>query len=189
MSGGLAVFAMGAMRLREIATAGQAARGMGTALPVRRGHRLFTMPADNDRLQSPAVEAGSTTTMNSVAPLTPLPRRAAAADSPPRRPGAAASPLAVLIIDADPVERRSLAGIIAARGEGRFVANAFASAGEAKAALDGLAESIVVANLETVGGPQALSAVSSGRPTIATPRSTPSSSATPIAKTMPGGGW
>jgi two-component system repressor protein LuxO len=96
--------------------------------------------------------------MNSVLPLTP----------PMRRAPAAASPVAVLIIDADPAERRNLAGIIATRGEGRFVANVFASAQEAERAIAALPDGIVLANLETIGSPEALSEVSAHCATIAT---------------------
>ena len=79
-----------------------------------------------------------------------------------------ARPVRVLIIEADAAERRSIAGIIAERGEGRFTAAPFASAAEAAAALAAIPDSIVVANLETIGGTEALAVVTGQRATIAT---------------------
>ena len=74
--------------------------------------------------------------------------------------------IGVLILDADPGHRRALAGMIADRGNGRFVAHAFASAEEARAA--GGTDDIVIADLDAIGGMARLSDVASfARPLIA----------------------
>jgi two-component system repressor protein LuxO len=76
-------------------------------------------------------------------------------------------PIGVVIVDADPVQRRALAGMIAERTNGRFVAEAFGSTEEARSAGNG-DNGIVIADLETIGGPVALPTIGGGtRPLIA----------------------
>jgi two-component system repressor protein LuxO len=59
-------------------------------------------------------------------------------------------PIDVLIVDADPAQRRALAGLITDRAVGRFAPRGCETAGEAIAAAR--AGSIVIADVETVGG-------------------------------------
>ena len=77
-------------------------------------------------------------------------------------------PVGVLIVDADPSQRRSLAGMIAERSGGRFTATACASSAEARAAVRERPETIVIADLETIGGAGGLTDVGAARTTIAT---------------------
>ena len=74
----------------------------------------------------------------------------------------ASKPIGVVIVDADPVQRRALAGMIAERANGRFVAQAFGSFAEARAA-GGADSGIVIADLETIGGPAGLPEVGAAR--------------------------
>jgi two-component system repressor protein LuxO len=74
-------------------------------------------------------------------------------------------PVSVLIVDADASARRSLAGMIAERSGGRFAAVACATRDEAAAAA-GDAPAIVIADIDTVGGPHKLGGI--GSRTIAT---------------------
>ncbi len=62
-------------------------------------------------------------------------------------------PISVVILDADATQRRSLAGMIAERSGGRFHATACASAAEAHAAVSAEPGAIVIADLDTIGGP------------------------------------
>jgi two-component system repressor protein LuxO len=79
----------------------------------------------------------------------------------------ASGPIGVVIVDADPVQRRALAGMIAERTNGRFVAETFGSSAEARAARNG-GGGIVIADLETIGGPDGLPGVGAPlRPLIA----------------------
>ena len=78
---------------------------------------------------------------------------------------AGAGPIGVVIVDGDPGQRRSIAAMIAGESRGRFVAQAVASPEEARLA----AGTIVVADLDPVGGPGALSGIgAAGRTLIAT---------------------
>jgi two-component system repressor protein LuxO len=60
-------------------------------------------------------------------------------------------PFRVIVVDADPAQRRTLTGLIKDSSGGRFSAAAFASSGEASAAI-ALGGAIVLADLETIGG-------------------------------------
>ncbi len=80
----------------------------------------------------------------------------------PRRGG---EPVSVFIVDADASTRRSLAGMIAERSGGRFAAVACATRDEAAAAA-GDTPAIVIADIETIGGPHRLGGI--GGRTIAT---------------------
>ena len=83
---------------------------------------------------------------------------------------AASGPIGVVIVDADPAQRRALAGMIADQTNGRFVAETFGSSTEARAARNGDG-GIVIADLETIGGPDRLSEVGAQlRPLIAVSR-------------------
>jgi two-component system repressor protein LuxO len=75
--------------------------------------------------------------------------------------GRGGEPVSVLIVDADASARRSLAGMIAERSGGRFAAVACASRDEAAAA-GGDAPAIVIADIETVGGPHRLTGIFGG---------------------------
>jgi two-component system repressor protein LuxO len=68
-----------------------------------------------------------------------------------------AEPVDVVIVDADPAQRRALAGAIANRGVGRFRAHSCADAGEAL----GLWRegAIVIADIETLGGAERLTEI------------------------------
>ena len=78
-------------------------------------------------------------------------------------------PLDVVIVDADPSQRRALAGLIAERAAGRFAASAYASPAEALAAVGSGGEAIMIADLETIGGPGRLSDMAkAAMPLIAT---------------------
>ncbi len=76
------------------------------------------------------------------------------------------SPVGVVIVDADPGQRRSLAGMIAAGAGERFRTRAVASAAEARAAADAEPGTIVIADLETIGGPGGLPAFAPGARTV-----------------------
>ncbi|HVZ15217.1 MAG TPA: sigma-54 dependent transcriptional regulator [Bauldia sp.] len=73
--------------------------------------------------------------------------------------------MSVLIVDADASARRSLAGMITERSGGRFAPVACATRDEATAAAAD-AQAIVIADIETVGGPHRLGGI--GGRTIAT---------------------
>jgi two-component system, repressor protein LuxO len=60
-------------------------------------------------------------------------------------------PFRVIVVDADPAQRRALTEIIGS-GSGRFTATAYASSAEASSAV-ATGEAIVLADLETIGGP------------------------------------
>jgi two-component system repressor protein LuxO len=75
----------------------------------------------------------------------------------------------VAIVDADPGQRRQLAGLISARTDGRFVAEAFATPEEADAAGGAYRNGIVIADLDTIGGLSRLGDLAThGRSLIAT---------------------
>jgi len=68
-----------------------------------------------------------------------------------------AAPVSVLILDADPGARRSIAGIIAERSGRRFAAVTCATPDEAAAA--GKTGAIVIADLDTIGGPSGVARI------------------------------
>ncbi len=74
----------------------------------------------------------------------------------------ASQPVGVLVVDADAGQRRMLAGMIAERTGGRFTATACASYEEAVAAVGGRRDSILLADLATVGGPTRLPELARG---------------------------
>jgi len=75
-------------------------------------------------------------------------------------------PVDVLIVDADPGQRRALAGLIAERAVGRFLARGCATSAEAIASG---CRGIMIADLETIGGAERLSEmVNPEMPLIAT---------------------
>jgi DNA-binding NtrC family response regulator len=74
----------------------------------------------------------------------------------------------VVIVDADPSQRRSLAGMIAERGEGRFIATVCSNSEEARAAVLARPGTIVLADLDTIGGASHLPDMGIGSTTIAT---------------------
>jgi two-component system repressor protein LuxO len=76
--------------------------------------------------------------------------------------------VAVVIVDADPTQRRNLVSMITERSEGRFAATACASAEEAEAALRAAPGGIVLADLDTIGGALRLPEMGAARTTIAT---------------------
>jgi two-component system repressor protein LuxO len=65
----------------------------------------------------------------------------------------ASQPVGVVVVDADPSQRRLLAALISERTDGRFSATACASYEEAIAATATVCEAILVADLATIGGP------------------------------------
>ena len=72
-------------------------------------------------------------------------------------------------MDADPGQRRMLAGLIAERTGGRFTATACASCEEALAAVGDRRDAILLADLATIGGPTRLPEFARGGvPLIAT---------------------
>jgi two-component system repressor protein LuxO len=78
-------------------------------------------------------------------------------------------PVDVYIVDADPSQRRTLAGLIAERALGRFQARAYATSAEALAARSAGGDAIIIADLDTIGGADKLAGVSQGEiPLIAT---------------------
>ncbi|CAN5146453.1 sigma-54 dependent transcriptional regulator [soil metagenome] len=82
---------------------------------------------------------------------------------------APAAPVGVFIVDADPGQRRALAGLIADRADGRFTATACANPEEALAAFGSRRDAIVIADLATVGGPERIAELVRGElPLIAT---------------------
>ena len=93
--------------------------------------------------------------------MRPVDRRSAGALPQPRTVG-------VVIVDADPSQRRSLAGMIAAQGEGRFTATSCANPEEARAAVKARPGTIVIADLDTIGGASHLPDMGVGSTTIAT---------------------
>ncbi|BCP52492.1 sigma-54-dependent Fis family transcriptional regulator [Kaistia sp. 32K] len=66
--------------------------------------------------------------------------------------GGSQEPVQVLIVDADPVQRRTVSAHLAAQAGLRFAPMAFATKAEAIECLAGRSQSIIVADLETVGG-------------------------------------
>jgi two-component system, repressor protein LuxO len=83
--------------------------------------------------------------------------------------GRSPQPVDVIIVDADASQRRALAGMIAERSLGRFLAHACASESEALNAGAGGNRAIVIADLETIGGAARLSDLAGGEyPLIAT---------------------
>jgi two-component system repressor protein LuxO len=83
--------------------------------------------------------------------------------------GRSPQPVDVIIVDADPKHRRALAGMIAERSLGRFQPHACASESEARSASAGENGTIVIADLETIGGAAKLSGFAAGEyPLIAT---------------------
>ena len=64
----------------------------------------------------------------------------------------ASQPVDVLIVDADPSQRRALAGCIAERAIGRFATHSCANAAEALAVTRAGGGAIMIADLETIGG-------------------------------------
>ncbi len=65
----------------------------------------------------------------------------------------AVQPVGVFVVDADPGQRRLLAGLIAERTGGRFTATTCASYEEAVAAAGTRHDAIMLADLATIGGP------------------------------------
>ncbi len=65
----------------------------------------------------------------------------------------ASQPVGVFVVDADPGQRRLLAGLIAERTGGRFTAVTCASYEEALAATGSRRDAILIADLATIGGP------------------------------------
>jgi two-component system repressor protein LuxO len=76
-------------------------------------------------------------------------------------------PIGVVIVDADPGQRRALSRIIADSG-GRFAARPCPSPEEAKAAVAADPEAIVIADLETLGGAGEIGKLAGGARLIAT---------------------
>jgi two-component system repressor protein LuxO len=93
--------------------------------------------------------------------MRPVDGRPADVSSRPRTVG-------VVIVDADPGQRRSLAGMIAERGEGRFTATVCSNCEEARAAVLARPGTIVLADLDTIGGASHLPDMGIGSTTIAT---------------------
>ncbi len=77
----------------------------------------------------------------------------------------AAAPVGVVIVDADPGQRRAIAAMISQRSAGRFVPRAFATPAEARQAVG--SSGIVIADIETVGGPASLRDFGDGNSLIA----------------------
>src|SRR5581483_6616237 len=69
----------------------------------------------------------------------------------------AREPVDVIIVDADPRQRRELAGAITDRATGRFLPHVYATPAEAIAARRSVDGAIVIADVETMGGIGALS--------------------------------
>ncbi len=72
----------------------------------------------------------------------------------------------VVIVDADPGQRRVLAGLIAERGLDRFQIHACATPQEAVAAAEKMASAIVLADIETIGGPGRIAAFARTAPRL-----------------------
>jgi two-component system repressor protein LuxO len=78
-------------------------------------------------------------------------------------------PVDVYIVDADPSQRRTLAGLIAERALGRFQTHVYATSAEVLAARGKGSDAIIIADLDTIGGADKLQGVSRGEvPLIAT---------------------
>lgn len=75
-------------------------------------------------------------------------------------------PVQVLIVDADPVQRRTVSAHLAAQAGLRFAPRAFATKAEAIECLADRAQSIIVADLETVGGVDQLGSLSGNASSI-----------------------
>src|SRR5260221_6554867 len=100
---------------------------------------------------------------------------------------AAHQPVDVLIVDADPGQRRALAGLISERSVGRFLPRSCATPAEAIAQTRMGGSSIMIADLETIGGTERLQEMGSSRiPLIAT--SAASSLTVAVAAGKPGAG-
>ncbi len=79
----------------------------------------------------------------------------------------ASEPVSVLILDADPVQRRLISSHIEARGDRRYRARACATAGEAAALTGG--PHLLIADLDSLGGADTLGKLAAaGGPVIAT---------------------
>jgi two-component system repressor protein LuxO len=87
----------------------------------------------------------------------------------PRRPEyTGAQPVGIVIVEADPGQRRALTGIVGAAAGGRFAATSCATPQEAEAAIRARPDAIVIADLDTIGGPDRLATISGHRAAIAT---------------------
>lgn len=80
--------------------------------------------------------------------------------------GGSREPVQVLIVDADPVQRRTVSAHLAAEAGLRFVPMAFATKAEAIECLADRTQSIIVADLETVGGVDELGSLSGNASSI-----------------------
>lgn len=67
-----------------------------------------------------------------------------------------AEPVDVYIVDADPTQSRALAGAISGRAVGRFSPRVYATPADAVGAARQGAKAILIADLETIGGPERL---------------------------------
>jgi len=78
-------------------------------------------------------------------------------------------PVDVIIVDADPVQRRTLAGLLNEHAVGRFVPKAWSTPGEAIAGTAPDSRAIMIADIDTIGGADRLPDVARRRmPLIAT---------------------
>ncbi|MEO8667728.1 MAG: response regulator [Bauldia sp.] len=94
---------------------------------------------------------------------------------------AAPAPIDVLIVDSDPAQRRVLAGLIAERTLGRFAARICEIPKDALAGVR--AGAIMIADIETVGGPLRLAELTRTRmPLIATSQRAPLTAAVAAAR-------
>lgn len=81
-------------------------------------------------------------------------------------------PFDVVIVDSDPGQRRILAGLISDGGPERFQPRSCASSAEAFSSARDLSDSIVLADLDTIGGPAHLSEIMRNAPRVIATSST-----------------
>ncbi len=72
----------------------------------------------------------------------------------------------VLIVDADPGQRRALSGLITERSKGRFHPHGCASRADALAAARGMPGAIMLVDLETIGGPARIADIAKAAPRL-----------------------
>jgi two-component system repressor protein LuxO len=78
----------------------------------------------------------------------------------------AQTPVDVVILEADPAQRRTLSRLIADRAGGRFLAHGYASRRDAVAAMEAMPDAVVVADLDTVGGMGGLADIARRTPRV-----------------------
>ena len=98
----------------------------------------------------------------------PIPGQAGVADNVAETAVSSGS-IDVLVVDSDPAQARITAGLIAKRGTDRFRPHVFTAPDQAWSTARDSSDTIILADLETIGGPDAITTIAGlGGPVIAT---------------------